>query len=291
MFVPRAPRIAAGLGCLLASLAIWGCTQIIQADWDKPFATTGTGGAGGATTSSTTTSSTSSTSTGSGGAEDGGADAADDADAGPVCAVQTATYPVVADSQIIKGSCGSIVYGGAEHLSVNANIVIRPVMRFRLTSDMGGLLALEDGKASKVTLTLNRVLSGGDCGTKCPSAPGQVRVYPLRNGWVEGAGMPSDGATWCLRIQPSTTWEVSGADGPTDHGASAGVAAIVGTESQVKITLDPSTFATWLDVTKGEISFLLVPENGAIFVFDSKESKMGPPPSLEVEYCSPDAGP
>jgi len=280
-----APLSRGRLALALVLSTGWSCTTIIQADWDKAFLSTGSG-SGGATAASSTVGSGGATTSSTAGSGGGVADAGPDADAGPTCTTTVASFSATADTILISGQCGANCYGNAEHDSINANIPIRAALRFHLTDTMPALTALQQGTAQKVTLTLTRTHTGGDCSPMCPTQPGNMRIFPLRNDWVEGKGASYDGATWCLRVQPSTTWTSPGADSlGTDHGESAALQPILGTEETLTVTLNASTFGPWIDTTKGELSLLLTPEAGAVYVFAAKEHATLSPPRLDVTYC------
>lgn len=283
------PRLQLFIPLAAVALAS-GCTTILQADWDKPFQTGGAGGTGGAGTggaggaASSSSSSSSSSSAGGGGEVDAGPDA------GPPCETpKTAIFACNGDTAIVSGtgSCGAINYGGADHLSVNVNLVARALTRFNLSSDPATLSAIQGASWAKATLTLARTPDGGDCGSKCPAHAGTIQVYPMRNDWVEGTSTSYTGATWCKYSPASNAnWDAPGADGPLDHGGSAGsVALATGDESIVEIPIDPAGLMPWLDTAKSELSFLLVPEDGAIYVFASREHATLPRPALRVDYC------
>ncbi len=158
------------------------------------------------------------------------------------------------------------------------------LLRFPLTNDMIGALAV-DGGATSATLTVTMRASGGACGGNCPNGATNFFVFAANDAWNEGNGGSYSGAEWTNKVGNSSTsqtpWEVPGAKGATDRSTMVLASATVtsnqaATAGPIEITfaIDAAKAAelrTWS--TNGNLSLLLAPTSGGTLFIMSREGK------------------
>lgn len=219
--------------------------------------------------------------------DDGGdANAIFGANDAPLCDAAIPIDPIAAEADTLlpENACGSISYGTSPFLNCGVGIGVT-LVRFRLPATL--VSALRSGRVASLRLELSR---GGDCGgSACPAAAGTLRAFPLRNDWVEGDGGRgpdgrADGATWCTRMT-ATAWGAPGASKVgEDRGSTGGVAHVGASDPRLLLALPTDVFdGAWLDATTGALSIVLVPSDGATFVFSSRETAQGP--RLVADVC------
>jgi len=201
----------------------------------------------------------------------------------PGCVPVTQEVPPEADGMIAQGACNganSYLNGPFGNIGVG-----RGLLRFSLPDSI--LYALDKaGHVKKVRLVLPRNQNCEGEVNPCPASPGNLSAFALRSDWDEGvAGQDYSGADWCRRAagNPGPEWDLPGADGEEDHGPLAAKIAIDNPLHSAEFDLDMSVVTQWRQGTK--VSVLIVPTDGAVYCFATRESVQWPRPRLEVEFC------
>jgi hypothetical protein len=202
------------------------------------------------------------------------------------CPVTALLAPLLADASI-AGSSPTLNFGiGAV---ANVGVAVASVGVFRFDVHALPLAA----KIRAVRLRLSYAKNSSACNTSCGTcngidASGLLALFYLRSDWVENQ---------CTYNMATSTapWGSPGASLANVDRSAASIATVNHTANQdVAFDVDPSAFAalntTWR--ANDQISFAVVPSNGAVEVLATKEWDNCPvagtvptAPSLEIDYC------
>lgn len=223
-----------------------------------------------------------------GGGLDAGADAtAADAAADAACQMIRVAAPVLADT-ILGAQTPELNFGNGPVMNVGTGIDSIGILRF----DVSALPANAEARAARVVLSA--ALSSIACGSEESCVPcghieadGNLSLLYLRSDWVEAQ------ASWNSRMEDQP-WSTPGAGGAgVDRSEDA--VALVRHEASAGETFELDSdrlgdLRLWR--VGNEVSFVLVPSMGGVFVLASRESAAEdcvdggyPVPRLEVDFC------
>ncbi len=223
----------------------------------------------------------------SGGASGNGGAGGDAGQAGGAgCLVESAT--IEADATISDSECNTSIYHGAEDY-MNLSTHFHGLVRFTISDAV--LNAFSTGQVKTLVLTLSRAPNCGGGG--CPSTPGTLDAYPLRNDWLEGQSpyTPYSGADWCrYGAGQSTTafqWGGDGASGSDDIGMKCGSKYFADADSTVTLDLNPAAFETWVQqkATGGVLSVRLSSTDGVFVAISHEDIALGAHAQMDITYC------